>query len=66
MERYFCTICNKKYASYQNIWNHNKKFHRDKEICNSNIIPNSSNIIPDSSNIIPRIIEKSSISSLQC
>ena len=24
-----CNICNKQYASYQSIWNHNKKFHID-------------------------------------
>ena len=24
---YFCTICNKKYASYQSKWLHNKKYH---------------------------------------
>ena len=29
MESCFCTICNKKYASYQSLWIHNKKFHRD-------------------------------------
>ena len=34
MEGYFCNTCNKKYASYQSLWNHNKKFHRDKEITN--------------------------------
>ena len=26
---YFCSICDKKYKSYQSIWNHNNKFHTD-------------------------------------
>lgn len=26
---YKCTICNKQYKSYQSLWNHNKKFHKD-------------------------------------
>jgi hypothetical protein len=25
---YPCTICNKKYSSYQSLWIHNKKFHK--------------------------------------
>ena len=25
--KYFCNICNKKYKSYQSLWNHNKRFH---------------------------------------
>jgi hypothetical protein len=31
---YLCEICNKKYKSYQSLWNHNKKFHPkpDKKI----------------------------------
>ena len=24
-----CKLCNKKYASYKSLWNHNKKFHLD-------------------------------------
>ena len=27
-----CKLCNKKYASYQSFWNHNKKFHNDVNI----------------------------------
>jgi hypothetical protein len=27
-----CKLCNKKYASYQSFWNHNKKFHNDINI----------------------------------
>ena len=29
---YSCSICNKKYKSYQSIWNHNHKFHSDIDI----------------------------------
>jgi len=25
--RYICKLCNKKYASYKSLWNHNKKYH---------------------------------------
>lgn len=40
-----CKLCNKKYASYQSFWNHNKKFHNDVNInqihkcenCNKNL-----------------------------
>lgn len=28
---YICNICNKQYKSYQSIWNHNNKYH--KEYC---------------------------------
>ena len=62
MERYFCTICNKKYASYQSLWNHNKKFHIDIKLYNvNNILPNIIN-----NNINIKYIEKSSIEKLQC
>jgi hypothetical protein len=27
-----CELCNKKYKSYQSLWNHNKKIHQDKHI----------------------------------
>ena len=26
---YNCKLCNKKYASYKSLWNHNKKFHKE-------------------------------------
>ena len=26
-----CNICNKFYASYKSVWEHNKKFHKNKE-----------------------------------
>ena len=34
---YNCKICNKKYKSYQSLWNHNKKFHNPNVVvCSSN------------------------------
>ena len=27
MDKYYCTICMKNYASYGSLWNHNNKFH---------------------------------------
>jgi len=41
-----CKSCNKKYGSYQSLWNHNKKFHNNQNIndhqyncenCNKNL-----------------------------
>jgi len=29
---YFCDICKKDYKSYKSVWNHNSKFHADKNI----------------------------------
>jgi hypothetical protein len=31
MKNNICDICNKKYKSYQSLWNHNKKFHEKLE-----------------------------------
>lgn len=28
---YKCNVCNKQYKTYQSLWNHNKKFHKDKD-----------------------------------
>ena len=53
MEGYFCNTCNKKYASYQSLWNHNKKFHRDKELTNSNqLLTNSNQILTNRNQIL--------------
>ena len=30
---YECAICNKKYKSYQSIWNHNNRIHSNLDIC---------------------------------
>ena len=65
MEKYFCTTCNKKYASYKSLWNHNKKFHRANKNNNNNINCNNNNINCNNNNI-SKIIEKSSIPKLQC
>ena len=32
MVEYSCLICNKKYATYQTLWTHNKKFHKSDPI----------------------------------
>ena len=53
MENYYCSICNKKYASYQSIWNHNKKFHRDKDLSNTNNSPYNVNNLPLNVNNLP-------------
>jgi len=29
---YFCKICDKKYKTYQSLWNHNNKFHQELNI----------------------------------
>ena len=29
---YNCKICDKKYKTYQSLWNHNKKFHNELSI----------------------------------
>ena len=31
MDKSFCEICMKNYASYRSLWNHNNKFHSDKQ-----------------------------------
>ena len=59
MTSYLCNACNKKYTSYQSLWNHTKKFHNDKELYN-----NSNNNIDINKNI--KYIQKSSVQSLQC
>ena len=34
-----CKICNKYYASYKSLWNHNNKFHPDKDTkCSLNVV----------------------------
>jgi hypothetical protein len=45
-----CNICNKKYAGYKSLWNHNKKFHninviQSNIICNTNVINGNTNVI---------------------
>ena len=35
MFEYNCNICNKKYASYQSYWIHNKKFHNNDNVQNN-------------------------------
>lgn len=54
---FFCNICNKFYASQNSLCNHNKKFHHNYVLINSNITPNKSeNILINSENIKNNII----------
>jgi C2H2-type zinc finger len=50
-----CKVCNKRYASYQSWWNHNKKFHlvsSDKVPKSSEkVLINSENVLKSSDNI---------------
>ncbi len=62
---YNCTICNKLYKSYQSLWNHNKKFHVEKNVARNIIIINDSfdnNTAVQESNLL---VTKSNLS-LQC
>ena len=45
MDDTVCKICNKIYASYKSLWNHNKKFHKDDvkenvKVCKGNVKEN--------------------------
>jgi hypothetical protein len=55
MDKSFCEICMKNYSSYQSLWNHNKKFHKDKKCNNKNICDD---------NII--FVKKADFNLLQC
>ncbi len=39
INKFHCTLCNKNYASYKSLWNHNKTFHIHKasSICNPDV-----------------------------
>ena len=42
---FICKICNKKYASYNSLWNHNKRFHNNNvKINNNNVKINNNNV----------------------
>ena len=43
MENHFCNICNKKYISYQNLYQYNKKVRRVNTICYNNNRDNNDN-----------------------
>ena len=34
-----CNICNKFYASYKSLWDHNKKFHKNKATNDVTVLP---------------------------
>ena len=38
---YKCNDCKKSYSSYQSLWIHNKKFHKDRNQCSGNIVVSS-------------------------
>ena len=33
-----CNICNKFYTSYKSLWNHNKKFHKNKTVNDDTVL----------------------------
>jgi hypothetical protein len=47
--RYYCKICNKKYASSSSLWNHNTRYHYG---INTNIIETSESDLKTSENIL--------------
>jgi hypothetical protein len=54
-----CKICNKNYASYKSIWNHNKKYH------NNNVSKIVSNVSENVKNV-PKSVSNVSNTSLKC
>jgi hypothetical protein len=54
-----CKICNKNYASYKSIWNHNKKFHNNNV---SKIVAN----VPENVKNVPKSVSNVSNTSLKC
>ena len=55
-----CKICNKKYKSYQSLWNHNKKFHNISNLnCTSNVNNCTSKLTKCTSNSTLNIIDAS-------
>ena len=55
MDDHICNICNKKYASYKSLWNHNKEFHKNNIIVVLNnsekVLNNSGKVLNNSDNI---------------
>ena len=49
--RYSCNTCNKNYASYKSLWNHNKKFHNSNILSDSIILVNDSKLPHNTSKI---------------
>ena len=44
-KKYICELCNTEYCSRQSLWNHNNKFHQNKDVkcikkCNKNVTKN--------------------------
>jgi hypothetical protein len=59
---YICEICNKNYKSYQSLWNHNKKFHKDLS-SNITIIPQNTTQNDNNTTIIP---QNTTLNKLEC
>ena len=75
MDKYCCNICSKNYASYQSLWIHNKKFHKDGQYSKDNICINKDNICINKDNICINkdnicitnsFIDKNNFDKLQC
>jgi hypothetical protein len=48
---YICNICNKKYKSYQSLWNHKHKYHTNEHPqTTSNLLQTTSNLLQTASN----------------
>ena len=55
---YICKQCNKSYASYKSLWNHNKTFHNnDVTVCNNNVT-DCNNIVTDCNNSVTDLNKK--------
>lgn len=63
--RYRCKVCNKNYASYKSLWNHNKQFHTDSVTSNLKCDTNSSLNDTRSNLLLPQITE-TKILSYEC
>jgi len=49
---FICKICNKRYASYNSLWNHNKRFHNNNvKINNNNVKINNNNVKINNDNV---------------
>ena len=58
MESYFCNTCNKNYASYKSLWNHNKKFHKADKLTNDiQVLTNDTQILTNDTQILTNDIQ---------
>ena len=70
MNKYYCDICSKNYASYQSLWIHNKNFHSISNNNDKNLHQNSNKVSLDSNKISldfnKNLINKKDFDKLQC